>query len=64
MFVSYLKQLVLARWNKIRRMGFSLHRYALKSMGYEVEYQPFQVPEVGFIESPYQQNVIGKLLMH
>lgn len=26
----------------------------LKSMGYEVEYQPFQVPDqyVGFIESP------------
>ena len=30
----------------------------LKSMGYEVEYQPFQVPDqyVGFIESPHRHQ--------
>lgn len=41
----------------------------LKSMGYEVEYQPFQVPDqyVGFIESPLSTKrnwQAGAALMH
>ena len=37
----------------------------LKSMGYDVEYQPFQVPDqyVDSLNHHYQQNVIGKLVL-
>ena len=54
MFVSYLKQLVLARGTKSEEWASRYIGMQLKSMGYEVEYQPFQVPDqyVGFIESP------------
>ena len=68
MFVSYLKQLVLAPVEQNPKNGL---RYIgmLKSMGYEVEYQPFQVPDqyVGFIESPLSTKrnwQAGALLMH
>ena len=54
MFVSYLKQLVLAPVEQNPKNGLRYIGMQLKSMGYDVEYQPFQVPDqyVGFIESP------------
>ena len=37
----------------------------LKSMGYEVEYQPFQVPDhtLDLLNHHYPQSVIGKLVL-
>ena len=69
MFVSYLKQLVLAPVEQNRRMGSRYIGMQLKSMGYDVEYQPFQVPDqyVGFIESPLSTKrnwQAGAALMH
>ena len=52
--VSYPKQLVLDLAGQNQKNGLRYVGMQLKSMGYEVEYQPFQVPDqyVGFIESP------------
>ena len=52
--VSYPKQLALDLAGQNQKNGLRYVGMQLKSMGYEVEYQPFQVPDqyVGFIESP------------